>query len=161
MTYTSDIIRETPGAYVRGRVMKKLRQWLWLIVLVLSATVAAACFDSRFIYVALMEVCIVFPMALGPVWISEALGDDARRAVLPHRVAISPQGVCICYEPSGDNVALKNESFGWSDFRSCHDDGKSVILEWPDSKRAGLRIPENAFDRDTWIEVARILAQNL
>lgn len=161
MTCISEIISETPGAYIRRRTWRKLRSWLWLIAAVLTATAVAACFDLRFLYVLLIEVFIIFPMALGPVWLSESFNPYAVRALTPHRVEISPQGIAIDYITAEGRRSIAAEKFGWDAFTTYHDAGKSVIIEWADRRRPGLRLPENAFDSNQWQTVARILAQSL
>lgn len=161
MNCTSEIICETTGAYIRRRTWQKLRAWLWLIALALIATSVAACYDIRFLYVLLIEIFIVFPMALGPVWMSESFSPFAVRAVTPHRVEISPQGVAIKYITGEGRRPIPAEKFSWDAFTAYHDAGKCVILEWVDRHRPALRLPENAFDAAQWQTVARILAQSL
>lgn len=161
MAYVSEIISETPGAFMRRRTWEKLRRWLWLIALVLVATAVAACYDTRFLYVLLIEIFIVFPMALGPVWISESFSPHTRRIVTPHRVEISDGGVGIEYIVAEGQRPIEAEKFDWKAFRSYHDAGKCVILEWAAGDRPGLRLPEYAYDSDTWKQVALILARNL
>lgn len=161
MEYVSEIIREDSGAYIRRRTWRRLRQWLWLIVAVLAATSVAACFDFRFLYVLLIEIFIVFPMALGPVWLSECFNPYTRRMLTPYRVTLSDSGLTIDYLPPEGHAALDAEKFGWNAFASYHDAGKSVILNWNGTSRPGLRLPEYAYDAAAWQEVARILARNL
>lgn len=161
MTCLSEIISEPAGRYIRRRTWHILRAWLWLIAAVAVATATAACHDGRFLYVLLIELFIIFPMAIGPVWVIEGCSPYARMAVTPHRVGISVEGVSIEYMTGEEYHPIESEKYGWNAFRAFHDAGKSVILEWADKKRPGLRLPEYAFDAAQWQQVARILAQSL
>ncbi|MDE5656836.1 MAG: hypothetical protein K2I19_07185, partial [Muribaculaceae bacterium] len=80
MTCFSNIISEPVGSYIRRRTWHRLRAWLWLIALVVVATAVAASHDARFLYVLLIELFIVFPMAIGPVWIIDGCSPYTRLA---------------------------------------------------------------------------------
>ena len=95
MTCISNIISEPAGRYIRRRTWHRLRAWLWLIAPAATVTAVAAGHDARFLYVLLIELFIVFPMAIGMVWMIEGFSHYARLAVTPHKVEISACGVSI------------------------------------------------------------------
>ena len=156
MTCISNIISEPAGRYIRRRTWHRLRAWLWLIAPAATVTAVAAGHDARFLYVLLIELFIVFPMAIGMVWMIEGFSHYARLAVTPHKVEISACGVSIEYVTKEEYHPIESEKYGWNAFRAFHVAGKSVILEWADRKRPGLRLPEYAFDAAQWQQVAQI-----
>lgn len=163
----SSVFSQSAAAYMRGRALVWAHRWWWVAALVAVPTAVTACFDWRFIYVLLIELMLLFPGVMVPVWLGEALGPDARRETWPHRLTLSDHGVELCYEPrqcasTGEEYPLpKPEKFGWRDFCSYHDAGNSVILKWIDHRRAPLQMPAEAFNSEQWVQVAEMLTKHI
>lgn len=128
------------------------------MALVVGGTLTAALFDSRFWYVAAIEVLIVFPMTQGLVWAIDAVTDDTLRECRKHTIEVLPDGLTVS-EVVGDRNIVSH--YPWSDFRGYSDRGDCVVIQWNQPRRKGIRLPGEVFDNQQWIEVATILARNL
>lgn len=82
----------TSGDYF-ATVMKfwlKSRGWIILLPVIFFLALGLMLADERWILVALMVVFIIFPMVMSMIYTSYMLTPEARRAVLPKRVIITP-----------------------------------------------------------------------
>lgn len=162
----SAVFAQGAGQYMRGRALVWARRWWWMAALILLPTAVLAFGDWRFAYVLLIELLLVFPGVMVPVWLNEALGPDARRETWPHRIGLSDSGVLVTYMPrysaDGDEYPLpKPEKYSWTDFAAYHDAGNCVILKWVAPRRAPLRLPAEAFDASQWPAAAQMLTKHI
>lgn len=90
--YTTRPFITTSGDYF-ATVMKfwlRSRGWIILLPVIFFLALGLMLADERWILVALMVVFIIFPMVMSMIYTSYMFTPEARRAVLPKRVIITP-----------------------------------------------------------------------
>lgn len=131
------------------------RLWLWrrrfFLALPVAALAIAGMADWRFLVVALMVVFIIWPMALGFVWMNAALAPDAVRASQPHRMEFTDDGIRTVYTPRDGYPPVAPQSVVWSDVKSLSDDGRNVVIEMHDGR--GISVPASLLTAAQWQEV--------
>lgn len=102
-------------AYMREmfpRYMQK--RWYWF-VLPAVPFVGLSFADLRFLYVALMAICLVTPLLLGYVYFYYALGEECVASVRRGRVRFSEAGVAREFLDDDDRpIGLR--FYGWDEF---------------------------------------------
>lgn len=131
------------------------RLWLWrrrfFLALPVAALAIAGMADWRFLVVALMVVFIIWPMALGFVWMNAALAPDAVRASQPHRMEFTADGIRTVYTPRDGYPPVAPQSVVWSDVKSLSDDGRNVVIEMHDGR--GISVPASLLTAAQWQQV--------
>lgn len=131
------------------------RLWLWrrrfFLALPVAALAIAGMADWRFLVVALMVVFIIWPMALGFVWMNAALAPDAVRASQPHRMEFTADGIRTVYTPRDGYPPVAPQSVAWSDVKSITDDGRTVAIEMRDGRN--ISVPVSLLTAAQWQQV--------
>ncbi|MBP3638554.1 MAG: YcxB family protein [Muribaculaceae bacterium] len=134
------------------------RLWLWrrrfFLALPVAALAIAGMADWRFLVVALMVVFIIWPMALGFVWINAALAPDAVRASQPHRMEFTDDGIRTVYTPRDGYPPVAPQSVAWSDVKNITDDGRTVAIEMHDGR--DISVPASLLTAAQWQQVRAI-----
>ena len=134
------------------------RLWLWrrrfFLVLPVAALAIAGMADWRFLVVALMVVFIIWPMALGFVWMNAALAPDAVRASQPHRMEFTDDGIRTVYTPRDGYPPVAPQSVAWSDVKNITDDGRTVAIEMHDGR--DISVPASLLTAAQWQQVRAI-----
>lgn len=103
-------------------------RWMWLVLPVI-AVIAWALFDIRAIYVGLILIFLLYPMALTLVWFDYALSPQSMRAVTPKRLTVSDRGLHFEFLPkSEDQQPLEPVSYSWDDIISAEISSKSIFI---------------------------------
>lgn len=103
-------------------------RWMWLVMPVI-AIIAWALFDIRAIYVGLILIFLLYPMALTLVWFDYALSPQSIRAVTPKRLTVSDHGLRFEFLPkTEDQRPLDPVSYTWDDIISAEISAKSVFI---------------------------------
>jgi hypothetical protein len=158
-TVTTDKYNMTASEYTSLTARRWLSAWWWAFALPLAATVVASFCDTRFIYVSLIIVFIIWPMALSVVWFRYALTDEAVRAIRPCIATVDDDKFVFEYpeqvNPDDGSLIMKSLThviLKFSDIRTIEQDGRfMVIIRKSDSRIPALiMIPTNVFDDNTW-----------
>ena len=95
-------------AVLIGKIRNRwLRRWCFLIILCFAVTGVAALFDIRFLFVLLIELFILLPLAMLNVWLKYALKTNVTQAVIPHTVSLDDNNLIITYHKT-DTYSPKN-----------------------------------------------------
>lgn len=136
------------------------RLWLWrrrfFLALPVAVLALAGMADWRFLVVALIVVFIIWPMALGFVWMNAALAPDAVRASQPHRMEFTADGIRTVYTTRDGYPPVAPQSVEWSDVKSITDDGRNVTIEMRDGH--SVCIPASVLSAAQWQEVRAMCA---
>lgn len=131
------------------------RLWLWrrrfFLALPVAALALAGMADWRFLVVALMVVFIIWPMALGFVWINAALAPDAVRASQPHRMEFTDDGIRTVYTPREGYAPVAPQSVAWGDVKSISDYGRNIVIELRGGRN--VSIPASLLSASQWQQV--------
>lgn len=148
---TSDVFRCAPRDYMRSLAIAWLSvRWPWFAVPLLAAVVWSF-FDLRAVYVCLIMIFIVYPMALSFVWFNYAFSEQSRRAVSPKTVTCSKQGLRIDYKPIAEGLSpLPAQTLDWASVRSVETSSRGTTLVIGSRLDDRLSIPADAFDAESW-----------
>ncbi len=98
------------GRYASAEAFCRLKRAAWIPALFLAAALTAAVFDSRFIYVALILLFIIFPMGLTMGWLSIISKPVYIRRQRPQSWSLGDDGILmINYYDGENNVADREE----------------------------------------------------
>lgn len=152
MRYVSNEYKCDPARVMRGIAFSWLTRHLAAVVLPLAALVVASCYDTRFIYVTLIFVFIVFPMVLTMVWLKEGLAPETVRLSEPQRLVADDRGLTVEYlgrdEDSPSRFAP--DFFDWGEFRGISRSSRAVTFHFARKHRPGLVVPTEAFAPEVW-----------
>lgn len=96
--------------YVGTAARRTLAMWWWLAALVLGALAIAGTFNSRYIYLCLMVLFIVYPMLLSFTWLALAARPAMSWCMRPQHIESAPEGALrLCFHaypaPESDEAA--------------------------------------------------------
>ena len=155
MRYVSNEYKCDPARVMRGIAFSWLTRHLAAVVMPLAALVVASCYDTRFIYVTLILVLIVFPMAMTMVWLKEGLAPETVRLSEPQRLVADDRGLTVEYlgrdEDSPSRFAP--DFFDWGEFRGISRSSRAVTFQFARKRRPGLVVPTEAFAPEVWEKV--------
>lgn len=83
------------SVYVRAVARRRLWGVVWLPCLLLAAAAIAGWFDSRFWFLGLLLLFIIYPMALSLTWLSLAARPAMRWLLRPQEVSFHPDGITV------------------------------------------------------------------
>lgn len=157
---TSAIFRSEPRSYMRGLALAWLSgHWAWFAI-PLAAVAVWCVYDVRAVYVGLILIFILFPMALSFVWFNYAFSLQSRRAISPKTVSFTEQGFEVRYVAIAEGVEpLTPQTVGWGDIRSVEQGPKRLVLKLGDRLDDRLEIPNDAFENEVWTEFLKFLPQ--
>lgn len=144
---TTSVFRIIPVQYVRTAtgIWMSRGGWLWLLPLASALFLGIA--DWRFFIVALAMICIVYPGALMMIYINHALRPEAAFATIPHRVALSPDGIDIEYFPADETVRCPaSRHIPLADVKTAEDTGRSLIITLRSGRYDFILIPIAEFN---------------
>jgi hypothetical protein len=124
------------GDYASLIARRWLAQWWWAFALPLFASIIASTSDTRFVYVSLILIFIIWPMALSFAWFNYMLKPSAIRAVRPCVATFTDQAVTLEYpapkvDSNDDRPApakLSPVTLAWSDIKAIEQEGKLMLL---------------------------------
>jgi hypothetical protein len=161
-TVTTEQYNMTASEYTSLIARRWLSAWWWAFALPLAVTAVASFYDTRFIYVSLIIIFIIWPMALSIVWFRYALTDEAVRAIRPCTATVDDDKFVFEYpdkiNPDDGSIILKSlkpVTIMFSDIKTIEQDGRfMVIIRNSDSRISALTmIPTNAFSDQTWQDI--------
>ena len=121
---TAEATTETPrfsvgaAAYVKAAARRRLWRIIWLPAILLVAAAIAGAYDSRWWYVGLMLLFIVYPMVLSLTWLAMAAHPSMRWLLRPQQWSVSPGGIDIVFfgydddSPAVGSLALDSSMLG-------------------------------------------------
>lgn len=159
--HVSAVFRSEPLAYIHALAVAWLgRRWL-LLACPLAAVAVWAAFDVRAVYVGLIMLFIIYPMALSLVWFNYAFSLQSRRAVADKTVTISDSGLSVCFLPSAaDAPALSPWHIAWTQIISASQSSRHVTLVTGQRLDDRLDIPSDALSDNAWRLLFARLPQN-
>ena len=157
----SAVFRSEPRSYMRSLAFAWLaKRWAWFVIPLL-AVIIWSFYDLRAVYVGLMLVFILFPMAMSFVWFNYAFSPQSRMAISPKTVECSEDGLSVEYLPIAEGVEpLQPQSIKWNKVKSVERGSGRIVLHLGDRLDDRLEIPVNAFEVEAWAEINRFLPEN-
>ena len=140
------------SVYVRAVARRRLWGVVWLPCLLLAAAAIAGCFDSRFWFLGLLLLFIIYPMALSLTWLSLAARPAMRWLLRPQEVSFHPDGITVeFYGYEEDAPPAGTFRLTSDDIRETEQSGKYVTLF----------LNQNKFDIDFLLIPAENLPQGV
>lgn len=103
-------------------------RWMWLVLPVI-AVITWAIFDARAIYVGLIVIFLLYPIALTLVLCDYAPSLQSIRAITSKRMTVSDHGLLFEFLPkTEDQRPLDPVSYTWDDIISAEISAKSVFI---------------------------------
>lgn len=152
MRYISNEYKCDPARVMRGIAFSWLSRHIAAVVLPLAALIAASCYDLRFVYVTLIFVFIVFPMALTMVWLRHGLAPETVRLSEPQRIVADDSGLTVEYLGRGEDTPSRfaPDFFDWSEFKGVSRSSLTVRFAFSRRQRPDLVVPTEAFAPEVW-----------
>lgn len=151
MDSASAVFRSEPRIYMRRLALAWIgKKIIWFAVPII-AVVVWSCFDTRAVYVGLMMLFFVYPMAISLVWFNYSFSLQSRRAISPKRAHITDDGLWIEYLPTEEYVnPMSGNLIGWHEIKAYEQHIDRTILIIGPRLDDRLEIPAVAFDRGQW-----------
>ena len=113
---TSNPFKSIPQRYIHKLATEWVaRHWLVLIAPI-TAAIIWAIMDVRAIYVVLILVFIVYPLAITFVWFNYALSPRSIKAITEKQVTVVDEGLKIDYLPAREDApAIRSDFIAWRD----------------------------------------------
>lgn len=74
--------------------------WPWAFALpILAVAIAVATLSVRYLLIAVVLVCLVFPHMIAWVYYYHALSPNSRMSILPHTIQVNDSGITLTYVP--------------------------------------------------------------
>ena len=109
----------SPQQYMRELALAWIGRHWYLPVLPLAAVVIWAFYDMRAVYVGLILVFLIFPMAMSMVWFNYAFSPAALKAVAPKRLTLTDDAIHVVYADDEERrMAFEPEIIKRRDVRS-------------------------------------------
>ena len=121
--------RFTVGAseYVKTDARQRLSHWWWCIAVPVVALCIAGIVDSRYFYLALMLIFIVYPMLLSFAWLATAAHKTMPRLTRPQEWQFSADAFVVDFYPfenTEDSIPLKTIRISNNDITDIRRTGK-------------------------------------
>ncbi|MBD5232549.1 MAG: hypothetical protein HDS65_00050 [Bacteroidales bacterium] len=128
-----DAARFTPGAerYVKAEAMRRLSRVWWLAALVIAATAVACCNDSRYFFLGLMLLFIVYPMAVSFMWMILAGNKAVVLFSRPQEWSFTDDGAEVRFYPykaDEDTPPVATVQIPFARIISTEDKGKWLLI---------------------------------
>ncbi len=125
--------RFTPGAapYVRAEALRRISRLWWLPALALIVLVACGFSDTRFFFLALMLLFIVYPMVLSMMWITLAGNKALVLFSRPQEWTFSDEAFEVRffpYDADADTPPLSTLRVPYSEVTAVEDKGKHLLI---------------------------------
>ena len=148
---TSKPFATTPRRYINSIAIKWISAHWLMAALPLAAAVVWSLFDVRAIYVALILLFLVYPMALTLVWFDYAFSPGSIRAITEKEVTVTSSGLSISFLPKNEGLPpLKSQFIAWDDINSAEMTAKSVELILGKRLDERLVLPADCFSVSAW-----------
>ncbi|WP_288307407.1 hypothetical protein [uncultured Muribaculum sp.] len=83
------------------------RNWPWAFALpILAVAAAAATMSIRYLLIAVVLACLVFPHIIVLIYYSHAMSPHIRMSILPHTVNVSENGITLTYIPQQEQQTV-------------------------------------------------------
>lgn len=116
---TTETFSISPQQYMRELALAWLGRHWYLPVLPLAAVAIWAFYDLRAIYVGLILVFLIFPMAMSMVWFNYAFSPSALKAVAPKQLTFTDDAIRVDYADDEDRrIAFEPETICRQDIRT-------------------------------------------
>lgn len=134
----------TLGIFVRIMLLRHFGRAWWAYAIPVVACAVMSFVDLRFLYVALMVVFILLPMALLFVYISHGLDLVNRYNIMSKTAVADERGITITMD---EQYGMKNREvhFGWNEFRSRSVSAGCLIFNFATVRYRFFAIPFTAF----------------
>lgn len=151
MDSASAAFRSEPRIYMRRLALAWIgKKIIWLAVPIIAVAVWS-CFDIRAVYVGLMMLFLIYPMAISLVWFNYSFSLQSRRAISQKRVHITDDGLLMEYLPNEENVKpMAGHLIGWHEIKVYEQHSDRTILIIGPRLDDRLEIPAAAFDCVQW-----------
>lgn len=98
MTHTTELYTVPIAAYIKEEAGRRLAALWWIPAVAALALAIAGAFDSRYIYLCLMVVLIVYPMALSLCWLAIAARPEMSILTRPQHIDVLHDGMLrLCF----------------------------------------------------------------
>lgn len=150
LVFTTEEFRTTPSEYLRHALKKRLTTAMTIIVIPLLASIIAAFYDVRWLFVALIILFLLLPTAIMITYLSELLTPEAHQALAPKNVRFEiGKAISITHLPiSEESTAQPPTRIPWNNLTAfALTDRKLVItaqnLSYPLLIPLGAIAPEH------------------
>lgn len=102
---STDIFTVGAGPYVSASARRLLARWWWIAAVPVLALAIAGTFDSRYLYLCLMLIFVIYPSALAMTWIALAGKTSMRWCPRPQHIEENKGETTLVfhkYEPEGE-----------------------------------------------------------
>lgn len=140
---TTKTYRLTPVVYFRIAAGARLPTIIGIIAAIsFIALVLGTLLDLRFIFIALILIFLITPVAVGHIYYSKLLTVEARYALALKRLEIYPEHhITEIFESADDaNTPPAPRQWQWAEIARKRTDGKNLIVTFTDTD-ATLIIP--------------------
>lgn len=148
--------------YIHNLALDWLSRYWAIVVLPIAATLIWACFDLRALYVCLIIIFIIYPMAMTLVWFNYALSPNAVKAISPKCVSVLDSGLQIDFITDDDRPRIIRPQFiPWENISSAIMTDKSIVIIFGKRLDERLKLPSDAFSDSEWHSIVNHLHDRL
>lgn len=140
-----DLFKPEARDYARAELAGLWRVMVPVVALIVAATAVGAAFDVRWLFVGLMVLFVLTPMAMFFVWLRLTGRTDMRLRLRPQRWTVSKEGLRIdfyAFDEDAQGEALSTMVIGRDEIESLERHGEAYYLRTR-HKDAGLLIVGN------------------
>ncbi|MDE5555130.1 MAG: hypothetical protein K2J10_08120 [Muribaculaceae bacterium] len=148
--------------YINRLAFTWLANRWWLLALPLVAVSVWALFDIRAVYVGLVIIFLLYPMALTLVWFDYAMSPQSIRAITPKQVTVTKDGLKIDFLPKNEDCRpLPSVFLPWCEVQSAELSSNTLSLVLGTRLDDRLTLPSDAFSQDAWELINAKIADKL
>ena len=126
---TTGQFRVEAAVYVKTAARRRLWSVVWLPALLLAAAAVAGCFDSRFWFLGLLLLLIIYPMALSLTWLAYVARPEMRWLLRPQELTIDPDGATVGFYGYDEDAPLESSlHLAQGDIREGESTGKYTAI---------------------------------
>jgi len=144
----TQIFRTGPMSYITVAAELWLGRYWWLLAIPVVACMALGmAVNPAFLFVGFMLAMVCAPMILMFLFYAHALTPEARIAVLPHSVGVSPAGgVSVEFAPDGMAEPPAPVSIPLSEVTGVEYSGSHLMIHLSGRRYRFLIVPYSAFE---------------
>ncbi len=156
----SQIYKLSAGNYMRQLYPRYLKRWGWVYAIVVVALALLSVLNVNFLFVALMSVFIMLPMALGFAYFFYALGENCVESIRRGAVMITEECLLRQFVDEEDNP-VGEKKYAWKAFQSVEIVESGILLFPGKSRLAFDYIPKTAFADGDYESVVALIGNKL
>lgn len=159
---TSNPFKSIPQRYIHKLATEWVaRHWLVLIAPI-TAAIIWAIMDVKAIYVVLILVFIVYPLAITFVWFNYALSPRSIKAITEKQVTVVDEGLKIDYLPAREDApAIRSDFIAWRDVLSAEFTPDSIDLILGSKLDDRINLPVDSFSDAAWSVIMKNVSSAL